>query len=191
LPALQIRDRPRFAWRGLLIDVSRHWMPMEVIMRELDGMTLVKLNVLHLHLTDDQGFRVESKRFPRLQESGSDGHYYTQEQIREIVAYAAARGIRVVPEFDMPGHTTSWLAGYPDLAAAPGPYAIERHWGVFDPVMDPTNEALYPLLDGFLGEMAGLFPRCLPAYRRRRGERKTMERQCPHPAIHPRARAQG
>jgi hexosaminidase len=158
LPALQIRDRPRFAWRGLLIDVSRHWMPMEVIMRELDGMTLVKLNVLHLHLTDDQGFRVESKRFPRLQESGSDGHYYTQEQIREIVAYAAARGIRVVPEFDMPGHTTSWLAGYPDLAAAPGPYAIERHWGVFDPVMDPTNEALYPLLDGFLGEMAGLFP---------------------------------
>jgi hexosaminidase len=158
LPVIQIRDRPRFAWRGLLIDVSRHWMPVEVILRELDGMALVKLNVLHLHLTDDQGFRVESKRFPRLQEAGSDGHYYTQDQIRAIVAYAAARGIRVVPEFDMPGHTTSWLVGYPDLASAPGPYAIERHWGVFDPVMDPTNEALYPLLDGFLGEMAGLFP---------------------------------
>jgi hexosaminidase len=158
LPVIQIRDRPRFAWRGLLVDVSRHWMPIEVILRELDGMALVKLNVLHLHLTDDQGFRVESRRFPRLQESGSDGHYYTQDQIRAIVAYAAARGIRVVPEFDMPGHATSWLVGYPDLAAAPGPYEIERHWGVFDPVMDPTNEALYPLLDGFLGEMAGLFP---------------------------------
>jgi hexosaminidase len=158
LPVIQIRDRPRFAWRGLLIDVSRHWMPMEAILRELDGMALVKLNVFHLHLTDDQGFRVESKRFPRLQEAGSDGHYYTQDQIRAIVAYAAARSIRVVPEFDMPGHTTSWLVGYPDLASAPGPYAIERHWGVFDPVMDPTNEALYPLLDGFLGEMAGLFP---------------------------------
>jgi hexosaminidase len=158
LPAIQIRDHPRFPWRGLLIDVSRHWMPVEVIKRELDGMALVKLNVLHLHLTDNQGFRVESKRYPRLQESGSDGHYYTQDQIRAIVVYAAARGIRVVPEFDIPGHTTSWLVGYPELAAAPGPYAIERRWGVFDPVMDPTNKALYRLLDGFLGEMAGLFP---------------------------------
>ena len=158
LPAIRIHDHPRFAWRGLLIDVSRHWMPAEVIKRELDGMALVRLNVLHLHLTDDQGFRIESKRYPRLQEAGSDGLFYTQDEIRAIVAYAAARGIRVVPEFDMPGHTTSWLVGYPDLAAAPGPYAIERHWGVFDPVMDPTNEALYPLLDGFLGEMAALFP---------------------------------
>jgi hexosaminidase len=157
LPAIQIRDHPRFAWRGLLVDVSRHWMPMEVIKRELDGMALVKLNVLHLHLTDNQGFRVESKRYPRLQESGSDGRYYTQDQIRAIVAYAAARGIRVVPEFDIPGHTTSWLVGYPELAAAPGPYAIERRWGVFDPVMDPTNQSLYRLLDGFLGEMTGLF----------------------------------
>jgi hexosaminidase len=158
LPAIQIRDHPRFAWRGLLVDVSRHWMPIEVIKRELDGMALVKLNVLHLHLTDNQGFRVESKRYPRLQEFGSDGRFYTQDQIGAIIAYAAARGIRVVPEFDIPGHTTSWLVGYPELAAGPGPYAIERRWGVFDPVMDPTNEALYPLLDGFLGEMAGLFP---------------------------------
>ena len=158
LPAIQISDHPRFAWRGLLVDVSRHWMPIEVIKRELDGMALVKLNVLHLHLTDNQGFRVESKRYPRLQEFGSDGRYYTQDQIRAIVAYAAARGIRVVPEFDIPGHTTSWLVGYPELAAAPGPYAIERRWGVFDPVMDPTNQSLYRLLDGFLGEMTGLFP---------------------------------
>ena len=158
VPAIRIQDRPRFAWRGLLIDVSRHWMPVEVIKRELDGMALTKLNVLHWHLTDDQGFRVESLQFPRLQEAGSDGRFFTQNQIREIVAFAADRGIRVVPEFDLPGHTTSWLVGFPELAAAPGPYVIERKWGVFDPVMDPTNEAVYQLLDGFLGEMATLFP---------------------------------
>jgi hexosaminidase len=121
-------------------------------------MALVKLNVLHLHLSEDQGFRVESKTFPRLHEFGSDGHYYTHEQIREIVAYAAARGIRVVPEFDIPGHTQSWIVGYPELASAPGPYVIERRWGVFDPVLDPTNEATYQLLEGLLGEMAALFP---------------------------------
>jgi len=158
LPAVRIQDGPRFPWRGLLIDVCRHWQPMEVIKRNLDGMALVKLNVLHFHLTEDQGFRIESRRFPKLHELGSDGLYFTQEQIREIVAYAAARGIRVVPEFDVPGHATSWLVAYPELAAGPGPYEIERRWGVFDPVFDPTNEAVYAMLDGFLGEMAALFP---------------------------------
>jgi hexosaminidase len=158
LPAVTIRDQPRFPWRGLLIDVARHWQPIDVIKRNLDGMALVKLNVLHLHLTEDQGFRVESKTFPRLHQLGSDGKYFTQEQIREIIAYAAARGIRVVPEFDIPGHATSWVVGYPELASAPGPYSIERHWGVFDPVLDPTNEKTYELLEGFLGEMAALFP---------------------------------
>jgi hexosaminidase len=158
LPAVSIQDEPRFPWRGLLIDVCRHWEPEEVIKRNLDGMALVKLNVLHLHLTEDQGFRIESKKFPRLQELGSDGHYFTQEQMRGIIAYAADRGIRVVPEFDLPGHATSWVVGYPELASAPGPYAIERHWGVFNPVLDPTNPKVYELLDGFLGEMAALFP---------------------------------
>ncbi|HTL66304.1 MAG TPA: family 20 glycosylhydrolase [Lacunisphaera sp.] len=158
LPAAMIADQPRFPWRGLMIDVCRHWQPREVIERNLDGMALVKLNVLHLHLTEDQGFRIESKRYPRLQERGSDGHYFTQEEMRGIIAYAAARGIRVVPEFDMPGHATSWVTAYPELASAPGPYAIERKWGVFNPVLDPTNEAMYQLLDGFLGEMADLFP---------------------------------
>ncbi len=158
LPAVSIKDRPRFPWRGLMIDVCRHWQPMEVIKRNLDGMALVKLNVLHLHLTEDQGFRIESKKFPRLHELGSDGHYFTQDQMREIIAYAAQRGIRVVPEFDMPGHATSWVVGYPELASAPGPYTIERRWGVFDPVLDPTNPKVYELLDGFLGEMAELFP---------------------------------
>ncbi|HVU16472.1 MAG TPA: family 20 glycosylhydrolase [Candidatus Didemnitutus sp.] len=157
-PAVTIEDSPRFPWRGLMIDVCRHWQPEEVILRNLDAMALVKLNVLHLHLTENQGFRIESKRFPKLQELGSDGHYFTQEQIREIIAYAADRGIRVVPEFDLPGHATSWLVAYPELASAPGPYTIERHWGVFDPVFDPTNPKVYELLDGFLGEMAALFP---------------------------------
>ena len=122
---------------------------MEVIKRNLDGMALVKLNVLHLHLTEDQGFRIESKKFPRLHQLGSDGHYFTQEEMRELIAYATARGIRVVPEFDIPGHATSWVVGYPELASAPGPYAIERRWGVFDPVLDPTNPKVYELLAGF------------------------------------------
>ncbi len=158
VPAVSVRDAPRFPWRGLLVDVCRHWQSLPVIKRTLDGMALVKLNVLHLHLTEDQGFRVESKRYPRLHELGSDGNFFTQDEIREIIDYAAARGIRVVPEFDMPGHATSWLVGHPEIASAPGPYAIERHWGVFDPTLDPTNEKTYELLDGFLGEMAALFP---------------------------------
>src|SRR5664280_2683061 len=158
LPCVEIRDQPRFPWRGLMIDVVRHWQPAEVIKRNLDGMALVKLNVLHLHLTDDQGFRIESRTHPELQKEGSDGNYFAQAQMTEIIAYAQLRGIRVVPEFDLPGHAMSWAVSHPELASGPGPYAIERHWGVFDPVLDPTNEALYQLLDDFLGEMAGLFP---------------------------------
>jgi hexosaminidase len=158
VPALRIDDRPRFCWRGLLIDVSRHWEPMEIIRRSLDAMAALKMNVFHWHLSDDQGFRVESKAFPKLHQKGSDGNYYTQSQIREIVAYANDRGIRVVPEFDMPGHTAAWLTAYPELASSPGPYQIERSWGVFDPCMDPTQKKLYSFLDSFIGEMAGLFP---------------------------------
>ncbi len=157
-PAVSIDDQPRFAWRGLSLDVARHFMPLDVVYRTLDGMAAVKLNTFHWHLSDDQGFRVESKRFPKLQGMGSDGHYYTQDQVRQVLAYARDRGIRVVPEFDMPGHTTSWFVGYPDLASAPGPYQIIRKWGVFDPAMDPTRESTYTFLDAFIGEMAGLFP---------------------------------
>src|SRR6476661_2049462 len=109
IPALTIEDRPRYPWRGLMIDVARHWMPKEVILRNLDAMAAVKLNVLHLHLSDDQGFRVESRLFPRLHQEGSGGNFYTQDDVREIVAYAGDRGIRVVPEFDLPGHVTSLL----------------------------------------------------------------------------------
>jgi hexosaminidase len=158
LPSADIRDRPRFAWRGLMIDVARHWQPIEVVERNIDAMAAVKLNVLHLHLTDDQGFRIESRTHPELQEQGSDGHFFTQDQIRAIIAFAAERGIRVVPEFDTPGHATSWVVSHPELASAPGPYGIERWWGVFNPVLDPTNEATYALLADFLGEMADLFP---------------------------------
>ena len=100
---MRVEDRPRFPWRGLMLDVSRHWMPLAVVERNLDAMAAVKLNVFHWHLSDDQGIRVESKRFPKLQEMGSDGHFYTQDQVRYIIEYARERGIRVVPEFDIPG----------------------------------------------------------------------------------------
>jgi hexosaminidase len=158
VPAVNIQDRPRFPWRGLMIDSARHFIPLEVIRRNLDGMEALKMDVFHWHLSDNQGFRVESKRFPKLQELGSDGFYYTQDDIRDVIAYARDRGIRVVPEFDMPGHSTSWFVGYPELASAPGPYEIERRWGVFDPAMDPTKESTYQFLDEFIGEMAKLFP---------------------------------
>ena len=158
LPVVQLHDQPRFPWRGLLIDVGRHFEPLEVLKRNLDAMAALKLNVLHWHLTEDQGFRVESKKFPKLHQLGSDGNYYTQDQVREIIAYARDRGIRVVPEFDIPGHSTSWLVGYPELGSAPGPYTIERRPGIFEPALDPTREEVYKFLEGFLGEMAALFP---------------------------------
>jgi hexosaminidase len=157
-PTVHIEDSPRFPWRGLSIDVSRHFITMPVLRRNVDAMAAVKMNVLHLHLSDDQGFRLESKEFPKLQELGSDGMYYSQTEMRELIAYAADRGIRVVPEFDMPGHSTAWFVGYPELASGSGPYRIERRWGIFDPAMDPTRESTYKLLDKFIGEMATLFP---------------------------------
>jgi hexosaminidase len=158
VPTARIEDRPRFPWRGLLLDPSRRFEGIDVTKRTLDGMAAVKLNVLHWHLSDDQGFRVESRVYPRLQEKGSDGFFYTQEQVKDVLAYARERGIRVVPEFDMPGHATSWLAGYPELGSAPGPFSLVRAWGIFDFVLDPSREEVYAFLDRFLGEMAGLFP---------------------------------
>ncbi len=158
VPVISIEDSPRFPWRGLMIDAGRHFIPLDVLKRNLDGMAAVKLNVFHWHLSENQGFRVESKKFPRLQAMGSDGLYYTQNEVRDLIAYARERGIRVVPEFDMPGHNTAWFVGYPERASGPGPYEIERKWGVFDPAMDPTREETYKFLDTFIGEMAGLFP---------------------------------
>src|SRR5579859_3390638 len=155
-PAVTIKDQPRFAWRGMLIDVSRHFIPLDVLKRNLDGMAAVKMNVLHWHLSDDQGFRAESKKFPKLTGAGSDGMFYTQEEIRDIIAYAHNRGIRVMPEFDMPGHTRSWYLGYPELSSGAGPYTLEG--GGIDPIMDPTRESTYKFLEKFIAEMAKLFP---------------------------------
>jgi hexosaminidase len=157
-PAVKIQDQPRFPWRGLMIDSARHFIPLDVIHRNIDGVEAVKMNVFHWHLSENQGFRVESRKFPKLHELGSDALYYTQDEIREVIAYARDRGIRVVPEFDMPGHSTAWFVGHPELASGKGPYGIERRWGIFDPAMDPTNEKVYKFLDDFIAEMAKLFP---------------------------------
>lgn len=153
-----VRDQPRFEWRGLSLDVSRHFIPVDGVKRTLDGMAAVKLNVFHWHLSDDQGFRIQSKKYPRLEEYGSDGMYYTQAEVRDVIAYARDRGIRVVPEFDMPGHAASWLPGYPQLGTHAGPYQIVRGAGIFGSLIDPTKESTYRFLDGFVGEMAKLFP---------------------------------
>ena len=158
IPAVTIDDAPRFPWRGLMVDSGRHFISLDVLYRTLDGMEATKLNVFHWHLSEDQGFRLESKTFPLLTEKGSDGLYYTQQQAKEVIAYARDRGIRVIPEFDMPGHATAMFVGYPDLASGPGPYQIERQWGVFDPAMDPTRESTYKFLDKFFAEMTALFP---------------------------------
>jgi len=157
-PGLTIEDIPRFAWRGLLLDVALHFMPMDVVKRTLDGMAAVKMNVLHLHLSNDQGFRVESKVFPQLHKIASDGNYFTQDDIREIIAYADQRGIRVVPEFVVPAHTTAILTAFPGLASVKRDYKLERYFGVFDPVLDPTNEDVYVFLDKLFKEMTSLFP---------------------------------
>ncbi len=174
IPFVQINDEPRYSWRGLMIDVARHFIPIDVIKRNIDAMTTVKMNVLHLHLTDDEGFRIESKLFPKLTEKGSNGKYFTQDQIRDIVGYARLRGIMVVPEFDLPGHTRSWFAGYPEFASAPGPYEpgprfsapvnsnepinIAAIMSAPTPTLDPTKEEVYAFMDKFFGEMATLFP---------------------------------
>ena len=155
VPAVTIKDQPRFAWRGLLVDPGRHFLPVEVLKRNIDGMEAVKLNVLHLHLTDNEGFRIESKRFSKLHELGSDGLYYTQAELRELIAYARDRGIRVLPEMEMPGHSGSWFVGYPELASGLGPYRLDDDK---DPLLDVTREATYKFLDKLIEEMAKLFP---------------------------------
>jgi hexosaminidase len=139
-PAVTIQDQPRFPWRGLMIDVSRHFIPLDVLRRNLDAMEAVKMNVFHWHLSENQGFRVESKKFPKLHELGSDGLYYTRRDSRPS-SYARDRGIRVVPEFDMPGHSTAWFVGYRNSPVALA-HTLSNKWGIFDPAMDPTSETL-------------------------------------------------
>jgi len=150
VPVVTIDDKSRFPWRGLLIDSGHRFVPIPVIKRNLDGMEAVKLNVFHWRFADDQGFHIESKTFPLLQEKGSGGFYYSQDEVRQIVEYARDRGLRVVPEFDMPCHTASWFVGYPELASGQDPSHSSA--------IDPTRESTYTLLTGFIGEMAALFP---------------------------------
>ncbi len=158
LPVVMIDDAPRFRWRGFMIDVSRHFEPVAVIERTLDGMAVAKLNVFHWHLSDDQGFRAESKKFPKLTEIGSGGEFYTQDQMREVVAYARARGIRVVPEFDIPGHTSSWILAYPEYGSGEHITELPTVFGIPKAELDASNESTYKFIDAFVGEMAAIFP---------------------------------
>ena len=173
-PVVDIDDQPRFGWRGLMIDVSRHFIPLDVLKRNLDAMAAVKMNVLHLHLSDDEGFRMESKIYPKLHQMGSNENYYTQSEMKGLVDYARLRGIIVIPEFDLPGHARSWFAGYPELASTPGiyepghrfvitgnkslPEMINMINNTATPTIDPTKEYTYQFLDKLVGEMASIFP---------------------------------
>jgi hexosaminidase len=150
VPVVTIDDQPRFPWRGLLMDSGHRFVPTAVLKRNLDGMEAVKLNVFHWRFADDQGFHIESKKFPLLQQKGSGGFFYSQGEVREIIAYARDRGIRVVPEFDMPCHAMSWFLGYPELSSGQDPLKSSA--------IDPTRESTYTFLTGFIGEMAALFP---------------------------------
>ena len=158
VPAVTIYDSPRFRWRGLMIDCGRHFEPIDVLERNIDAMAAVKLNVFHWHLTEDQGFRIESKIFPRLTVVGSDGQFYTQDEARALVQYARDRGIRVVPEFEMPGHSTAWLVAYPELNSGSEPTGIRREFGVSKYALDPTREETYDFIEKFLREMTTIFP---------------------------------
>jgi hexosaminidase len=173
-PTAIISDFPRFTWRGLMIDAARHFQPVDVIKRNLDAMAAMKMNVFHWHLTDDQGWRIELKNHPKLTQLASDGYYYTQEQIKEIVKYADERGIMVVPEIDVPGHASAMLTAYPELGSKVvnlnvgtnektqkftqfQSYAIERNSGIFTPTLDPSNPKTYQLLSEIFDEICPLF----------------------------------
>jgi hexosaminidase len=154
----KITDKPRFAYRGLMLDVSRHFLNVDDVKKQIDLMSSVKLNVLHWHLADDQGFRVEIKSRPELHLKGSDGKYYTHEQIKDVISYASDRGIIVIPEIDVPGHASAILTAIPEIASKKMEYKIERNAGIFRPVIDPTNAMTYEVMDDIFSELAELFP---------------------------------
>ena len=158
VPEVTIDDTPRFRWRGLELDVIRHFEPVDEIEHTLDGMVIGKLNVFHWHLSDDQGFRAESKKFPRLTADASGGLFYTQEQLREVVAYARARGIRVIPEFDMPGHSSSTALAYPEYGSGEDLKELPLVYNAPHAELDPSSEKTYKFIDAFVGEMAEIFP---------------------------------
>lgn len=176
LPCVKIADAPRFAYRGMHLDVARHFFSVEEVKRYIDMLSVHKLNRFHWHLTDDQGWRIEIKRYPRLTEVGSVrkatvvkkdwdtydntpyGGFYTQDEIREVVAYAADRAITVVPEIDLPGHMLAALTAYPELGCTGGPYDVWGRWGVADDVLCVGQEKTYEFLEGVLTEVLELFP---------------------------------
>ncbi|WP_040473884.1 beta-N-acetylhexosaminidase [Flavobacterium frigoris] len=160
-PNVTISDSPRFIWRGLMIDAARHFQPVDVIKRNLDAMASMKMNVFHWHLADDQGWRIEMKNHPKLNELSTDGSYYTQEEIKNIVKYAAERGILVVPEIDVPGHASALLTAYPEIGsklAADPAYTVKRNSGIYNSTLDPTNPKTYQLLGEIFDEVCPLFP---------------------------------
>ncbi|MCP2029078.1 hexosaminidase [Flavobacterium sp. HSC-32F16] len=174
-PVSQISDFPRFTWRGLMLDASRHFQPVDVVKRNLDALAAVKMNIFHWHLVDDQGWRIETKKHPKLIELASDGLYYTQEEIRNIVKYADERGILIVPEIDVPGHGSAILTAYPEIGSkvitltggtsekniqgtAISTYGIERNAGIFSPTLDPSNPKTYKILSELFDEICPLFP---------------------------------
>ena len=179
VPFVSITDYPRFEWRGLHLDVCRHFMPKEFVLKYIDYMAVHKLNTFHFHLTEDQGWRIEIKKYPRLTEVGSKrketimgrgneavklydgkphGGFYTQEDIKEIVAYAAKRYVTVVPEIEMPGHALAALASYPELGCTGGPYEVSTKWGVFKEVMCAGKENTFEFLQNVMDEVVALFP---------------------------------
>ncbi len=178
VPTVWITDQPVFSYRGMHLDVCRHMMPVAFVKKYIDLLSLYKMNRFHWHLTDDQGWRIEIKKYPRLQEVAAwrdqtlvghynedpdrydgkrYGGYYTQEQIKEVVAYARERGVMVIPEIEMPGHSLAAIAAYPSLACQPGPFKVGETWGVFDDVYCPREET-FRFLEGVLDEVTALFP---------------------------------
>jgi hexosaminidase len=178
LPAVEIKDTPRFAWRGLHLDAGRHFMPKDFVLKYIDYMAMHKFNTFHWHLTEDQGWRIEIKKYPKLTEIGSVrketlighgrdpknydktpyGGFYTQEDVKEIVAYAAERYITVVPEIEMPGHSLAALASYPELGCTGGPYEVATRWGIFDDVYCAGKEQTFTFLQDVISEILPLFP---------------------------------
>lgn len=152
VPLGHVEDSPRFPWRGLMLDPARRFLPIPLLQRVIDGMAWLKLNVLHLHLTDDQGFRFQSHRFPKL----ASAEHYSQAELVNLVGYAADRGVRVIPEFDMPGHVTSWLTAYPEWGAGQAPPSVR--FGVHPGCLNPADESVYSAIDGLLTEVAAVFP---------------------------------
>jgi hexosaminidase len=161
-PSINIADSPRFTWRGLMIDAARHFQPVDVIKRNLDAMAAMKMNVFHWHLADDQGWRIEMKNLPKLNELASDGDYYKQEEIKGIVKYAGDRGILVIPEIDVPGHASALLSVFPEIGSkidnGIGSYSVQRGSGIFNATLDPSNPQTYKLINTIFDEVCPLFP---------------------------------